>query len=244
MAIASQAPQFDTTAPTVLFVGSDTTAQVFDRLDGDIEVHRPDDPGDALGFVGQVDCIVAEQTLGETDGLSLFERVRERSAHLPFVLVSDGDESLVREAFQRGITGHVVAGSGERFAEGLRDRIEVAVEHADAEREREREQTALDASDHAVAMVDEEGRFSYVNDSYCALFGYAEASLLGAPLSLVYTPTDADRVQTAAEATTETGDDWQAVCRGCRADGSTLSLDVGISGSVAGGFGMVVSENI
>jgi PAS domain S-box-containing protein len=247
MVIASQTPQFDTTAPTVLLIGSDTTAQTLDRLD-DIDVFRPDDPTDSLGFVGQVDCVVAEQDLDGTDGLTLFERIRERSAHLPFVLVTDGEESLIREAFQRGVTGHVVAGSGEQFAEGLRDRIEIAVEHASVERERERERTheraALDAAGRAVAMVDENGRFSYINDSYCALFGHAEASLLGAPLSLVYAPADADRIRTAAEATVETGDDWEAVCRGRRADGSPVSVDVGVSGSETSGFGMVVSENI
>jgi PAS domain S-box-containing protein len=257
--VSHSTEQFDTRSPTVLYVGGEETAQALGRLAPEIESHRTSDAESALAYVGQVDCVVAEQEFsagGETvlpsgpgnpdaDVLALFEAVRERSAHVPFVLVTDGegDDEVVREAFRRGVTGHVTVGDGEQYSEALRHRIEVAVEHASAELERTRKRTALDGTDAPIAAVDEDGRFSYVNGAYCDLFGRSESALLGAPLSLVYPDVDAERLRDAGRGDHFGADDWYGTCVGVRGDGSTFQARTGVSQLPGGGFTMLVVEN-
>jgi PAS domain S-box-containing protein len=57
---------------------------------------------------GRFDCVVSAETLADTSGLALLQRVRERYTELPFVLfVADGSEQLAMEAIGAGVTDYV-----------------------------------------------------------------------------------------------------------------------------------------
>jgi PAS domain S-box-containing protein len=248
--------EFDTDSPSVLYVGGSETARALDSLGPTVRYHEPPDPAAALSLVGQVDCVVAEYDLGRTTALDLFDAVRERSAHLPFVLVTTGDETLgeshdesasdhaavVREAFRRGVTGHVVRGSGATYATALRDRIEVAVEHARAERERLRARTAVDTRREPVAVVDDDGQFCYVNRAYCETFDRREDALLDEPLSVVFPEGVTERLRrAAADATDEP--QWCEGCVGLRGDGTARCCRVVVSPLPDGGFSLLVASD-
>lgn len=112
---------FEAESPTVLTVGNEETARAVAALGPEYDDYRPPEPAAALALVGQVDCVVATHDLpGEWDGLGLFAAIRERSAHLPFVLVTEAgdDRAVVREGFRRGITAHVHAGGPGPAADG------------------------------------------------------------------------------------------------------------------------------
>ena len=50
-----------------------------------------------------VDCIVSDYQLPETDGLDLFETVRDRDSQVPFILSADaGSEDVVERAMEVG----------------------------------------------------------------------------------------------------------------------------------------------
>ncbi len=66
---------------------------------------------------GQIDCIVSEYDLPETDGLEFLERVRAEYAELPFILFTgSGSESVASEAISAGATDYVQKTAGEKQA--------------------------------------------------------------------------------------------------------------------------------
>ncbi|QLG29737.1 GAF domain-containing protein (plasmid) [Halorarum halophilum] len=73
------------------------------------------DPTDALGRLaaeGDIDCVVASQSLPEGDGIEFLRAVRERFPDLPFVLVVPAEEETVVEAaLSAGATDVVALGT-------------------------------------------------------------------------------------------------------------------------------------
>ena len=238
MSLTTSTHEFDTAVPSVVSLGSEATARALDSLDA-VDHHRPSDADAVLALVGQVDCVVTELRLdGDRDGLDVFEAVRRRSAHLPVVLVTDGDEAAVREAFRRGVTGHVARGDASAYAEALATRVEVAVEHARTERERARSRAAVDARPVPVVAVAPDGRVRYANPAYCDLFGRRESTLVGESLSAVHPEGDTERLCRAATATAD-GDEWSGTVVGLCADGSPVRVRAVVSPLPDGGFTLV-----
>lgn len=252
MSLTTHTHDFDTTTPAVVSLGSEATAGALDSLDT-VDHHRPPDADAALALIGQVDCVVTERRLpGERDGLEVFDAVRRRSAHVPVVVVTDdtGDandtddasdtESFVREAFRRGVTGHVARRGGDPYAEALATRVEVAVEHARDERERARSRATVDARPEPVVAVSPTGRVRYANPAYCDLFDRQESTLVGEPLSAVHPEGDTERLRRAAAATAD-GDEWSGTAVGLRGDGSPVRVRAVVSPLPDGGFTLVVT---
>jgi|GEM_PF-2222103 len=229
----TDSPQFDTASPVVVSVAADTTTRALDRVAA-FEHHPTTDPAAALSLVGQIDCVVVDaagvDTLPanvdttdtalsadatptvatrETDSpaLAVVEAVRRRSAHVPIVLVTDGEPAVVRDALARGVTAHVRRGDGTAFADALATRVDVAVEHAETERDQLRTRTAVETRGTAVAAVDAAGRFEAVDAAYRALVAREESTLVGAPLSAAHPEGDAERLRVAAHETDPT-EEW------------------------------------
>lgn len=261
MSLTTHTHEFDTTTPAVVSLGSEATARALDSLDT-VDHHRPPDVDAALALIGQVDCVVTERRLpGDRDGLDVFDAVRRRSAHVPVVVVTDDTtaasdgvvtddttaasvtddtESFVREAFRRGVTGHVARGDDAAYAEALATRVEVAVEHARDERERARSRAAVDARPVPVVAVSPDGRVRYANPAYCDLFDRRESTLVGEPLSAVHPEGDTERLRRAAAATAD-GDEWAGTVVGLRGDGSPVRVRAVVSPLPDGGFTTVVT---
>lgn len=221
--------QFDAASPVVVSVAGDTTSRALDGV-ATVDHHSPPGPAAALSLIGQVDCVVVDTAgldtaeldsvdsdaadgtepagrASESPALAVFEAVRRRSAHVPVVLVTDGESAVVREAFRRGVTAHVPRGDGEQFADALATRITAAVDHAHTEREQLQAETAVETRGTAVAVIDADGRFEAVDAGYRALVARAESTLVGAPLSVAHPEGDAERLRAAA-ADTAPGEEW------------------------------------
>ncbi len=126
-----------------------------------------------------IDCVVSAYDLPEGDGLGLLEQVRELSLGnaLPFVLwVREGSERVAARALNAGATSYVRADDGSSF---LDERIERDVAAAGQTGENEEFGTVLDTLGDPVYVLDEEGRFVYVNDAFVEQFGYRASEILG-----------------------------------------------------------------
>lgn len=61
---------------------------------------------------GEVDCVVSDYWMPETNGLELFEEIRERYPELPFILFTDtGSEEVASEAISAGVTDYLLTSS-------------------------------------------------------------------------------------------------------------------------------------
>ncbi|MFB6166375.1 MAG: PAS domain S-box protein [Haloarculaceae archaeon] len=145
-----------------------------------------------------VDCVVADYALPDTDGLALFDRVRERAAALPVLLYTDaGDEAVAAEAVSRGVTDYLRR-DGEDAVARLTECLERVVTDRDAERRRrereERFRRLLAGSIDIITVIDEFGVVRYVSPAAERLLGYEPDELVGERVFEYVHPEDRERM--------------------------------------------------
>jgi PAS domain S-box-containing protein len=131
----------------------------------------------------EVDCLVADYEMPNTDGLELLELVREEHPDLPFILFTGaGDEALASEAIAAGVTDYVRKYGGTEQYEVLANRIDNAVERYRAQ---QRFWDALSLYQRLVEQdltgvcVVQNGVFVYVNGHFADILDRDREDLLG-----------------------------------------------------------------
>lgn len=146
-----------------------------------------------------VSCIVSDYEMPSSDGLQFLERVRTDHPDLPFVLFTGTgseqitSEAITSEATSAGVTEYLQKGGIDAY-ELLANRIENVVAKYRAEQEVKRVYEAPEAAREPIGLLDEEGRFTYLNDAYADLYGYEREELRGAHWSRIYPDDEVDRV--------------------------------------------------
>ncbi|QFU82631.1 hybrid sensor histidine kinase/response regulator [Natronorubrum aibiense] len=141
------------------------------------------------------DCIVSAYEIPEMNGLEFLQRVRERDAELPFILFpKNGSEALASDAIASGVTDYVQRGEETEQYPVLANRIVNAVETMRSRRQRKRQFQAIETAQEGISLLDDEGRFTYVNQSYANCFGYDPDDLIGNHWEILYEDDEATYV--------------------------------------------------
>jgi len=114
---------------------------------------------------------------------------------------------------------------------------------ARAEAATERLATAVDAARDGIAILDADGCFAYVNAAHAAIYGFdSPAAMRGAHWSTLYGPQELARFE--REIVPEIGrrGSWFGRAVGMRADGSTFSQEVALTGLDDGGLLCIVRD--
>lgn len=197
-------------------------ADCLERAAVPIETLSVDSASDALERLehADIDCLVSEYDLPDTDGLSLFDAVRATHDALPFVLCPRaGSEAVASEAIGAGVTDYVPKGEG---AATLRDRLVEAVSTIRDRSRRERQLCAVETAREGISLLDAEGRFIYVNQAYADLYGYEPSTLIGEHWERLYPDEDVETVREEIIPTVLSEGDWFGETTGLRADGTTF----------------------
>ena len=149
---------------------------------------------DRLADAGaRIDCVVSAFDLPDGDGIELLEAVRERSPHLPFVLVAEeGSERIASDAISAGITDYVSALDGDESGDSLADRVvgyaegyrtQRSPEHRPSSRGQRLDQyeTMLKTLPVGVAVLDETGGVEWADEAFCGVFGRTTEEVMGTP---------------------------------------------------------------
>jgi PAS domain S-box-containing protein len=144
------------------------------------------------------DVIIADYVMPAFDGLSALALVKSRGLDLPFIIVSGHitDDTAVA-AMKAGAHDYVMKDNLARLGPA----VEREFRDAEVRRARRRTEKKLweehafrQAIEHSVpsgiAVVDLEGRQTYVNPAFCQMVGWAEAELLGAKPAFAYWPRE------------------------------------------------------
>ncbi|WP_233563462.1 response regulator [Haloarcula sp. Atlit-7R] len=79
---------------------------------GDIRVISAMSVGEAIDILGketQVDCIVSDHDLPDTDSVAFLEAVRAQAPTLPFMIfINEGSEAVASRAISAGVTDYLV----------------------------------------------------------------------------------------------------------------------------------------
>ncbi|GAB3668129.1 PAS domain S-box protein [Halopiger thermotolerans] len=170
----------------------------------------------------EIDAMGPAGLIAEDDHDAMFEAIRRgfetgtTSAELT-VRTNDGERipfEFNASRLEDPWGNTVIAGIGRDIS----DRLE-------RERHLERYETIVEVVDDGVYVVDEDGRFRMVNETYAEMLGYERDELVGEHVSLVADDDVADRIA-ELEATAASGDEWPTVEAELRtADGDTIPVE-------------------
>ena len=130
--------------------------------------------------------IIADYNLPSFDGLRALEIVREKSAFLPFILMSGhiGEDSAT-EALKMGATDFILKDRLARLVPCIQRALLDAEDRTQHKRLQERFRLFVEAAPNAMVMIDANGAIEMVNGQTERLFGYPRAELLGQPIELL-----------------------------------------------------------
>lgn len=161
---------------------SDLVATYLERNGDRFRVRSAQTPRSALSILEthDVDCVVSDFSMSGLDGLEFLERVRELDADLPFILFTGkGSEEIASKAISAGVTDYLQKETGTEQYDILANRIQNAVSQHQANHQMERAFQVLDTAQEGIGLLDDDGAFMYVNDTYCEITGYDRDELVG-----------------------------------------------------------------
>lgn len=176
---------------------ADMAATFLERADERLSVATATGASEALDHLAEhdVDCVVSDYEMPETDGIEFLEAVRDRYPDLPFILYTGkGSEEIASDAVSAGVTDYLQKETGTGQYAVLANRITNAVQQYRSEREldenRERLSMLFEQSPLGVVEWDESFRFTRVNEAAQDILGYTESELVGTSWEVIVPESD------------------------------------------------------
>jgi PAS domain S-box-containing protein len=152
------------------------------------------------------DAIIADYLLPSFDGLAALALVKERLLDVPFIIVSGHiTEDAAVAAMKAGAHDYVMKDKLARLAPAITREIrdaEIRREQRASEKKLRDEQAFRAAIENSIpsgiAVVDLNGRQSYVNPAFCLMVGWSETELIGRKPPFDYWPAEEIENITAA----------------------------------------------
>ncbi|MDY7077653.1 MAG: GAF domain-containing protein [Chloroflexota bacterium] len=168
---------------------------------------------------GQVDLVLLDLALLDSQGLETFTQARARAPGVPIIVLSGlEDEKIAVQAVREGAQDYLVKGQVDDTL--LVRAIRYAIERKRLEAERARLATVIEQMAQAVLITDLEGNIEYVNPFFEKITGYSSVEAVGQnPLVLGIERQDSDLYRELWE-TISTGHTWQGTFVGEREDSS------------------------
>src|SRR6516162_9094484 len=152
------------------------------------------------------DVVIADYVMPQFDGLSALAVVKEKGLDLPFIIVSGHitDDTAVA-AMKAGAHDYVMKDNltrlGPAVQRELRD-AEVRRARKLAEKKLWEEHSFRQAIENSIpsgiAVVNLEGKQTYVNPAFCEMIGWSETELIGMKAPFAYWPReDADSISSS-----------------------------------------------
>lgn len=162
---------------------ADLTRAYLENANDRFTIEHVADPQDALERFTAFDCIVTDYDMPVMNGLEFLQEIRERDRHIPVILFTGkGSEEVASEAISYGVTDYVQKGGTERY-DLLANRIEQAVAEYTTRQFRAATQqdpfTVLERITDAIITLDDQWRFTYINQAAEEIFGQSAEQLLG-----------------------------------------------------------------
>jgi diguanylate cyclase (GGDEF)-like protein/PAS domain S-box-containing protein len=151
---------------------------------------------------GEVDIILLDLGLPDSQGLEAVRRAHAAAPHLPLVVLTGlDDESLAAQALQEGAQDYLIKGQIE--ARGLLRALRYAIERKIMEEalfaEKERAQVTLNSIGDAVVCTDISGNITFLNLVAERMTGWSWKEAAGRPMAEVFRILDATSRESAPD---------------------------------------------
>ena len=192
---------------------------------------------------GGIDCVVSDYDMPGTDGIEFLETVREHHPRLPFILYTGkGSETVASEAFSAGATDYLQKERGTDQYTLLANKVTNYVEKYRTEREVRRRAQAMETANEGFALLDEDGRYLSLNETYADICRSTSEELVGAHWTNTLPDEEAERLRTVAFPELAEQSSWTGEATGKRPDGSTYSKRLSLAALDDGGHVCVVRD--
>lgn len=157
----------------------DMAATYLEREDNRIDVRTANSPVDGSEILAdhELDCIVSDYDMPQTNGIEFLQAVREEYPELPFILYTGkGSEEIASEAISSGVTDYLQKESGTSQYTVLAHRIQNVVEQYQAQQAVEQTEQKLtqlaERSDDVLFMFNGDwSELLFVNSSFEDIWG-------------------------------------------------------------------------
>lgn len=172
---------------------------------------------------GDFDCIVSDYDMPGQNGIDFLKSVREKVPNLPFVLFTGkGSEEVAGEAISAGVTDYLQKEHGTDQYTVLANRLRNAVQRYRAEQDGKRQRKAIETAQEGISILDEGGKYVYVNQAYADLYGYEPNEMIGEHWELIYPNNEIAFAHNVILPTVAEDGYWSGETTGLRADGTTF----------------------
>ncbi len=177
------------------------------------------------------------------NGIEFLEAVRTKFPELPFILFTGkGTEEVASDAISKGATDYLKKELDTDQYTLLANRVRNAIEAAAMRRQGDRHLKAIETAQEGISILNDVGRFSFVNEAYADLYGYDPEELLGERWDLLYPKAEIQFVRDEVLPAVEAHGSWHGYTTGVKADGSTFTEDHALSKTAEGDLICTVSK--
>jgi PAS domain S-box-containing protein len=207
---------------------AETTAAFLEREDDRFTVETATSASEGLDrLTDDVDCVVSDYDMPETNGIEFLDAVREAAPDLPFVLYTGkGSEEIASEAISAGVTDYLQKGTGSDQYTVLANRIGNAVDQyrsrSALEASQERLSRFIEQSPLGVVEWDDDFEVVRVNDAAEEILGYTEAELEGRSWDAIVPDSDQDDVDEIVSELLAASGGYHSVNENVRKDGERI----------------------
>lgn len=201
--------------------------------------------GEALDVLErqEIHCVVSDHDLSEYDGIELLTAIRDDYPNLPFILFTGtGNEDVASRAISAGVSNYLQKSSSTNTIDVLSKQVHEAVFQRRIEEEMHRGFEAIETAKEGIAMLDDTGEFSYVNEAFADIFGYDQQSLIDVRWETLNPEGILGRLTEEILPKIERTGEWSGETTGEKDDGSTFVADITVSETKVGGLVCVVSD--
>ena len=163
---------------------ADMTGTFLEREDPRLTVRTATTPDEGLRIVADsdIDCVVSDYNMPQSNGIEFLKTVRGKHPELPFILYTGkGSEEVAAEAISAGVTDYLQKRSGNEQYKILANRIKNAVlarrSAAEAKQSRYRLEQILKTVPSCVVQLNYEGEFAFANDRAVEVLGLERSDL-------------------------------------------------------------------
>jgi two-component system sensor histidine kinase/response regulator len=164
------------------------------------------------------DRAVAEQALaahlaGQSAQFAVEHRIRHRSGEWKWFLIRGQVTHRDEGGRPLRMMGTMIDVTDRKRSESIRLRLQQAINHAH----------------DGMALIDSDGRFTYMNPAYAAIFGYAVDELLGAQWHSLYHPEWAATIERLALPTLRQDGRWRGELVGKKRNDDAIDIEVSLT---------------
>ncbi|MDB6170884.1 MAG: response receiver sensor histidine kinase response regulator [Chthoniobacteraceae bacterium] len=176
---------------------------------------------DALESVPQI--ILADFSMPEFSSMRALELLGERSAEIPFIIVSGtiGEENAVR-AMTKGASDYVIKNRLGRLAPVVRrtlEEVQERIKHRAAEEQVRKLSRAVEQSPVSIVITDTAGIIEYVNPKFVEVTGYRAEEVNGRKASILKSGETPPEVYEGLWQVITNGGEWRGEFRNRKKNG-------------------------